>query len=234
MNAENNKPSERLRWILNELNISAYSFSKRLSYKSPDTVYNILNGKNEICDNFLLRIKHSVRQINLEWIKYGTGKPLYHFMEIGNANEIHTKEKIIYPGTLNFEFIKKIAKCLELMLLLDSELCKVEVRIIGIVGLEYKFTTFFYENGKAKMNKYYSIIISPDWMVSSFFDFWSINESSMRCQNLLKLMPNLNEEFMNAIYPIYQEILHFVDSQPEAMIPSEFQFLKSSDDFIEL
>jgi len=225
-------PSQRLKWVLKELKTTPYKFSKGLDYKSPDTIYNILKGKNGICNNLLFRIRFSQYPINPDWLRYGIGKPLYHNMEIGDANEIGTKEKILYPGLLNFEFIKKIAENLEPVIGIDG--CKVEVRITGILGLEFKFTTFF-EDDTTKISRYYSIILSPDWMVSSYFDFWSRpNLQTLRCQNILKLYPDINQLFMTAIYPIHMEIKHFVLSQPERLIPPDFQYLKSSESFTEL
>lgn len=230
-------PNERLKWILKELNVTPYKFSKGLNYKSPDTVYNILNGKNNICENFLFRIRlSSPYPINIEWLRNGVGEPLNHIMEIGDANEIGTKEKILYPCDLNFEFIKKISESLANAIDIDyfGESHKAEVRIAGIAGLEFKFTSFSWETEEPVPARFFSLILSPDWLISSFFDFyWSIGPL-LRGQNLLKFRNNSKQIFMDAIYPIHMEIKRFVSSQPEGLIPPDFQYLKSSESFTEL
>ena len=42
-----NSQGLRLQYVLNELKITPYRFSKLLGYKSPDTIYHILNEKQK-------------------------------------------------------------------------------------------------------------------------------------------------------------------------------------------
>lgn len=60
-----NSPEKRLKWILKEKKLTAYALSKILNYKSPDTIYHILNGKNKISVGFAKKLEDSVLKINI-------------------------------------------------------------------------------------------------------------------------------------------------------------------------
>lgn len=53
------KPEERLKWILKEKNLTAYKLAQILHYKSPDTIYHILKGENNLSTSFIQKLEKS-------------------------------------------------------------------------------------------------------------------------------------------------------------------------------
>lgn len=65
--------SERLKELITMLNISPYEFSKVLGYKSPDSIYHILNGKQSLSRSMIENINTKYSQVNINWVLFGKG-----------------------------------------------------------------------------------------------------------------------------------------------------------------
>ncbi|WP_109435644.1 hypothetical protein [Aquimarina sp. AU119] len=239
MRFENNEYGKRLQMVLIELDVTPYKFSKELSYKSPDTVYHIINGKNGLSNNFLKRIEDSNYSINIDWLKTGHGEPLNHSIGKGKyRNEIFCEDKILYPSELNFFFIKKIAIAFAKVIDIEETSYKVDAKIAGIKGLEFRYITFGEQENKLSKHRIYSIILGLDWIISSYADYWDmIARNSIKGQNLLELYSSngIKQIFENAIFPIHKEIhdtknLWEKDSEPFLIE----KFLEIDDPFKEL
>lgn len=228
--------SKRLSWIISQLEITPYQFSKNLEYKTPDSIYHVLNNNKEINNSLALRIKKYNSNINTDWLVTGWGDPFnyqYQFKEI-----ISSGLKIIYPARLDFRSIKKLALALSGVVFdfPDEESFSVQVRKCAIEGLEFNFTTYNYYNNEKTKEKYYSIILQPDWKISIFFDFWRVEEISRRCQNLLSINKNLtdsiDQRFQNTISEF---LLYLEENYSESNIEDEmFDFYTINSEYIEL
>jgi hypothetical protein len=212
---------KRLQWIIGELGMTPYQFSKELGYKSPDTVYHIINGINKISDNFAKNLDESGFHINSFWVLKGRGEPFKFKLTQGqHGNEYSAGGRIIYPGRLDFYWVNRIAKCFADIIFADpffspvEESYRVEVRKCAVEGLEFIYTTYNFDKGKKYLQKYFSIILQPDWKVTCYFDFWRIEEESRRGQNLLDLSETFDstasEQFENSLYLLLNGI---VDSE---------------------
>lgn len=225
-------PNQRLQWILSDINITPYKFSKDLEYKTPDIIYNIINDKNNINKNLLNRIELSKHPINIEWIKTGFGDPLNRKLDKGGyGNELGHNYIIIYPNRLDFNFLKNFAENFAVALNIESDSYSVEVRTANIVGLEFKFTIYSEVKDIVIKDKYYSLTLNPDWNISNFFDFWRVREESMRCQNLLELYRNIPQKFENAIYPIIERLKILIESTNNDEILFDDIYLKDTLNF---
>lgn len=65
--------SERLKKVLEVLKITPYEFSKVLGYKSPDSIYHILNGKQNISRSMIEKISQNYHDISINWLMVGQG-----------------------------------------------------------------------------------------------------------------------------------------------------------------
>lgn len=61
--------SEKMKELLNALNMSAHSLSVKLEYKSPASVYHVLNGVNTMSNGMARRIVDYIPNVNLEFLK---------------------------------------------------------------------------------------------------------------------------------------------------------------------
>ncbi len=228
-------PNQRLLIVLNELSITPYKLSKILGYKSPDTVYNIINEKNEISDNFINRIKMSELSINIRWLTDGFGDPINLTLKKGGyGNEIFCNSKKVYPCNLDFYFLKEIAMNFATVIGKERDSYSVEVKKSSIYGLEFRYKTFSVEKDKLFDFRYYSILLSLDWKISSYFECWNIYDDSRRCQNLLEFYPEVNQRFINALYPIQNEIIDLADNCEEENTMFDDQPIENTENFIPL
>jgi len=213
MNQKLNTPGLRLQWIIGEIGITPFQLSKDLGYKSPDTIYHIINGINSLSDSFMFKIENSKYRVNSHWILTGVGEPFKYFSLIrGYSQELSIKEKIIYPARLDFYWIKRIAKRFANIIFGETEVSYiVEVRVCAVEGIEFLFTEFNVEKGEKYLNKYYTIILSPDWIVSIFYDFWRVEEESRRGQNLLVLSEKSSSRFVDQFENSLNKILNDLD-----------------------
>lgn len=60
--------------VLNTYDSSPYNFSRELGFKSPSTIYHIINGVNKISTELVERIRNSrFKNINTDWLVFGFG-----------------------------------------------------------------------------------------------------------------------------------------------------------------
>lgn len=207
-----NSQPKRLSWLINKLELTPYQLSKELNYKSPASIYHILKNIKKINNSFSNRLKLYNPTINTDWLITGWGDPFIHkyeFKEIVSSNS-----KIIYPARLDFFNIKKIAILFSKIIFTtpDDENFSIKVRKCGVEGLEFIYTTYnYYENQKSK-DRYYTIIIQPDWRITFHFDFWRVEEITRRCENLLNISHKIEQYFQNSI----SEFLVFLDKNYSA------------------
>ena len=78
MNTKQNlKPdSERLQVIIDSLHISANKLAKLLNYKSPASIYHVLDGINSISGGMAERMVKKFPQVNYLYLRTGEGKPI--------------------------------------------------------------------------------------------------------------------------------------------------------------
>jgi hypothetical protein len=62
--------------VLDALNITANSLVVKLKYKSPATVYHIINGINKISDGFITRTVTTFPNVSYKFMKEGEGDVL--------------------------------------------------------------------------------------------------------------------------------------------------------------
>jgi hypothetical protein len=223
--------NNRLQIAIGKLGITPYALSKKLNYKSPDTVYTILNSKSNMSENFLIRLEQSDLPINIEWLKKGIGDPInLSLLKGGAGNEITCKNKILFPGDLNFDLIKKIATGFAKTIGIEENSYLVKVKRFINFGLEFQYTTFQFEDEDPLFSRQYTIALSPDWDVVAYFDFWGKTEGNYRGQDLLKLNPNNKQKFINAINPVQKLLMELISYEKnyDKLFP-EGSFLKNED-----
>lgn len=232
--------SARLQYILSELQITPYEFSKKLGYKSPDSIYHILNGVQKISTNMLNRIRNTEYEINENWLVTEKGTPFIKRVVKGEyGNEYFSNGMVIYPARLNIYDVKKLAKKLAEVIFYDPESTnfKVKARTSLIEGIEFIYTTFFIDSNERHYDRQYSLNISPNWKITNFFDYWRIEEKSRRCQNLLDLTNDSRltyiEEFETKVRGILDELDK--DYFDEKFYSDKFDSeCKTNDGYIEL
>jgi hypothetical protein len=62
--------------LLEALDLTANAFAVKLKYKSPATVYHIINGINQISDGFINRVITTFPNVNYKFMKEGEGEIL--------------------------------------------------------------------------------------------------------------------------------------------------------------
>jgi ABC-type amino acid transport substrate-binding protein len=75
----NQKPiadSKRLQTIIDLLQTSGNKLSKVLGYKSPASVYHVLEGMNNLSSGMIERIVKEFPQVNYLYLKTGQGEPI--------------------------------------------------------------------------------------------------------------------------------------------------------------
>jgi len=78
--------TERLKLIREALRLSAPEFAARLGYFNAGSYRNIENGADGITDKFILRLKKSVPELNMDWFETGKGGM---FTEVESSNSIN-------------------------------------------------------------------------------------------------------------------------------------------------
>lgn len=209
--------SERLKWFLDKLEMTFPDLAKTLGYTSPDTIFQILSNKTEIRKSFVEKLKKIEPAINPEWLISGQGEPFNYKIEKGKyGNEYRYKGKFIYPARLDFYYLRKIAIAIASVIMGKDPINKnheVEARTVAIDGVEFIYKQFTVEKGERHDDRYYSIILLPDWTFTGFFDFWkhfnfrSLQSQDMRCENLFDIEYVISyQKLVNVVYPILKEI----------------------------
>lgn len=62
---------QRLQDVLDCLNVSAYSLAKELGYKSHQTIYHVLKGKNGLSEGLIKRLVQKYPQVNIKYLQKG-------------------------------------------------------------------------------------------------------------------------------------------------------------------
>jgi hypothetical protein len=68
--------SKRLQTIIDRLQTSGNKLSKVLGYKSPASVYHVLEGMNNLSSGMIERIVKEFPQVNYLYLKTGQGEPI--------------------------------------------------------------------------------------------------------------------------------------------------------------
>lgn len=198
---------DRLALALAELEITPYSLSKELNYSKPDSIYNILNKKTKIGESFINRLRLSNIPINIEWLMTGFGEPtLIQLLFGGDSKECFCKDSYIYPATLDFELVKRLANLFAKAIGID--MYQVEAKKSLEYGIDFRFIEYFIEDSHAHYSKKYVVSISKDWEVVAFFDFWK-SHLGERGQNLLQVRfgkDNVLNSFNKGISEIQKSI----------------------------
>ena len=231
--------SSRLQRILAELKITPFQFAKELGYKRPDSVYQILNGESRITTQFVERLKNTDYKINTNWLLLGEGIPIAARIEKGEyGNEIGVEGQIFYPARLNFNHVRKLARFVSKAVFSyeEEQDYMVKARSFSIEGLEIVYTTLHFENGRQYPEKMYVVTIQPDWRVSSFFDFWRIEEESKRCQNLIDMSKDLRQQYLESFEMQIAMLINDIDRNENLrdMIPFTEEGGQDKNGYIEI
>lgn len=230
----------RLQYILSELQITPYEFSKVLGYKSPDSIYHVLNGIQNISTNMLNRIRNTEYEINENWLITEKGTPFVKRVTKGEyGNEYFSNGIVIYPARLNFYDIRKLAGKLADVIFYapDSNNYTVKARASLNEGLEFIYTTYYIESNKRHYDKQYALSISPNWKITNFFDYWRLEQKTRRCQNLLYLTNDSRLTYAESFETKVREILDELDEYyfEEEIDSNKFDSeCKTKDGFVEL
>lgn len=95
VNDINNTQAKRLQFILSELHITPYRFSKILGYKRPDSIYHILSGHQKISTKMQRRINETKYEINVNWLISGKGVPFQKQVKTINEKDLNILIKIL-------------------------------------------------------------------------------------------------------------------------------------------
>lgn len=226
---------QRLLWVLSSLNVTPYKFSKDLGYKSPDTIYHIINGKNQMSNGFLEKVGKSTYKINPEWLKTGRGEEFIYSIDKGDyGREFAFDGKLLYPARLPFYMLNTIAKKFANVLFHSPELTsyRAKVKVSAIEGLEFKFEQFDIFEDQVYDDKYYIVILKPDWTIGLCFDYWRVDLPTRRCQDILKISDSYEQAFTNALYIILKDVEsnpHVFDAIPFLEIDDKFKELYRTD-----
>lgn len=91
--------SQRLKTVLDLLDISAYKLAKTLGYKTPSSVYHITEGRNQLSSDMINGIVKNYPRVNYLFLKEGKGEALLTMQDkIKGQQELFgfSKEKYIH------------------------------------------------------------------------------------------------------------------------------------------
>ncbi|QQU02168.1 hypothetical protein [Myroides odoratus] len=207
---------ERLEWMIKELEYTPSEFSRKLGYKSPDTVYHIIGGKNGLSSSFCNRLNSLKKEISIDWLVNGEGSPFNY--NIQDINRFYVFNEVFYPSKLSFHWLKEFALVLgnELFYVSNSSY-SAHVTISGIGGLDFIFVEYGDCDTRKYAIRYYNILINPDWTVGRFFDYWnSIGaDSNLKYDNMFYLLKDEDgdcktyspkREYSNIVYKFLESV----------------------------
>lgn len=204
----------RLQYVLSEINKTPYEFSKELGYKRPDSIYHVLNQQQKISTSMQERIMKTNYEINEVWLISGKGSPFIKKVLKGSyGSEYFSNGMAIYPARLKFQDIKLLAKNFAQQIFTEelNISYEVKVRASNIEGLEFIYTTFSIENNEKYLDRNYSLLISPEWKVCQYFDFWRITQRSRRCENLLNISNDFRKTYLQCFENKIRSLLDTFD-----------------------
>lgn len=204
MNVEE-KLGANLAKLLVKLDITPYKFSKDLGYKSPDSIYSMLNGQAGFSSSFFERLEKAYPKINFGYLLNGFGEVFIN--KIDNTN--FGMDVPFYPAELGFDHLKNtvldIAK--RVFPLCENDSFVIRVRRALTRGLELEITKYVIDD-KLFLDKVYNLLIMPDWKLGSAFEHWSLrsldNISKGRCQNLNDSFSETNIAFDNIVFELHK------------------------------
>lgn len=80
--------------LLEALDLTANAFAVKLKYKSPATVYHIINGINQISDGFITRVVTMFPDVSYRFMKEGEGEViLKDDAKINQGNFFNTADR---------------------------------------------------------------------------------------------------------------------------------------------
>lgn len=185
---------ERLEWIIKELGYIPSEFSRKLGYKSPDTIYHIISGKNGLSSSFCSRLNVFNKEISIDWLLNGDGSPFNYNIE--EINRLFAFKEVYYPSKLSFHWLKDLAvKLSDELFYGDNNSYSTHVTISGIGGLDFIFIAYADSEDRECPNtkyaeRYFNILINPDWTIGRFFDYWNSPgpKDSLRYDNMFYLL----------------------------------------------
>ncbi len=74
--------ADKLKIVLEELNIDPHRLTLTLDYDKPSIIYNILKGKESICTDFAEFFVKKYPQVNYFFLLEGRGKPILTISEV--------------------------------------------------------------------------------------------------------------------------------------------------------
>lgn len=191
--------AKSLEKLISSLNVTKYEFSKLLGYRRADSVYDLIDARKSLNGAVILRIQENFPNINLNWLVTGIG-PM-HISRIGAGgygNEIvkTISLEILYPSRLSLIEVVKLSKLILSQLAYDSQLAsfEVQVRTVAIVGIEIKFI----KRRPKSVERVFIVSVNPDWQLSYSYDFWRLDDESIRCQKIVEYAPSWSGK-MNTI-----------------------------------
>lgn len=217
---------KRLMWALSELGVTPYSLSKDLDYKSPDSIYHILNDRQKVSLKFINRLKESDHGINPHWLLYGSGEPFLYNLKKGQYGNEYSKDgNILYPAKLDSYSLKLVLKRIaQTIFSNEDQEYSVKVKTCSIEGLDIIYTSYGCEDETMYPDKSYGIILQPDWRVATFFDFWRIESDTRRCQNLIEISDKFGttpaDQFESALSPLMNDLVELFDPEKRAFLNS--------------
>lgn len=247
-----NSLGERLEWIIKELEYIPSEFSRKLGYKSPDTIYHIISGKNGLSSSFCSRLNDFNKEISIDWLLNGDGSPFNYNIE--EINRLFAFKEIYYPSKLSFHWLKDLAVELSDELFYgDSNSYSAHVAVSGIGGLDFIFTGYADSEDKEYPNtkyahKYYNILINPDWTIGRFFDYWNSpgSKDSLRYDNMFYILKDEEgnhkgyspkREYTNIVYKFLKSLklsLENIRNEDDLELPYLDNSLDASRKLVEL
>lgn len=104
------KDQDKIHLLLDELNETANSFSIKLNYNSPSSIYHIINGINGISEGFILRVITQYPNVNYSFLKNGEYPILLPNKELPeHKNSLSSK--------IGYDDLPQILKNIELLLI---------------------------------------------------------------------------------------------------------------------
>lgn len=191
--------------LLLELGITPYKFSKELGYKSPDSIYAIINGQTGISGRFLERLKEVYPNVNVNFLVNGLGEKFINKIDRGGCGN----ELSVYPAELSYDHLRSISLDFLKKVVYDIEDKSIMIRARRAVfrGLELELSQYFIYDHYKMLDKINTLILLPDWQVGVSFDHWGSGSPDLkdgRSQNLLEYIPDSKIAFNNVIYNFTQ------------------------------
>lgn len=208
-------PGKRLQWLLTDLDVTPYAFAKSLGYKSPDTVYHIINGINGMSKAFLNKIELKYYNINVSWLLTGRGVPFGSNLSNILPGRYYSGYIEISPVHLDHHYFKLLSEKVAGMIFENgvNEDYIVSVRTCGISAVEFVFTTYIIIGNERTVNRKYSAILQPNWKFTCLFEYLKpdgINQTALDLSiNKDKAGVSLLDALNKSIQPLLIDLTYY-------------------------